>query len=170
MRYTQIPVHLNLDMVGRDEDIPDSINPRFMGLRKTRAIDNTNTLHLLGYSYSPDLAGTVRDANREIGLDIRTNYDTLAQLLLRRSDQWSFLQRRTPAVFLTTGPHPDYHTPQDDVQKIDFDKLEKIARLASPHRVECRQSAGPTGLHACRARRHGTALRMTRRRRTGATT
>ena len=57
--------------------------------------------------------------------------DTHAQNLLRRSDQWPFLQRRIPALFFTTGLHPDYHTPDDDVQKINFAKMEKIVRLVT---------------------------------------
>jgi hypothetical protein len=27
--------------------------------------------------------------------------------------------------------HPDYHTPDDDVERLDFGKLERIARLAA---------------------------------------
>jgi hypothetical protein len=34
-------------------------------------------------------------------------------------------------VFLTTGLHPDYHTPDDDTGRIDFAKLERITELAS---------------------------------------
>jgi Zn-dependent M28 family amino/carboxypeptidase len=50
---------------------------------------------------------------------------------LRRSDNWPFLQRGVPAVFLTTGLHPDYHTPADDTDRLDFAKLERITELAS---------------------------------------
>jgi hypothetical protein len=34
-------------------------------------------------------------------------------------------------VFLTTGLHPDYHTPSDEPARIDFGKLERVARLAA---------------------------------------
>jgi len=54
-----------------------------------------------------------------------------AQGLLHRSDNWPFLRRGVPAVFLTTGLHPDYHTPEDDTDRIDFAKLERITELAS---------------------------------------
>jgi hypothetical protein len=121
--------NLNLDMVGRHEDVPDPSNPRFTGLPKTRAKDNANVLHLLGYSHSPDLTAAVREANLRVRLDVRTSYDGGSHNLLRRSDQWSFLERGIPALFLTTGLHPDYHTPEDDVDKIDFDKLVRVARL-----------------------------------------
>ncbi|HEX2445155.1 MAG TPA: M20/M25/M40 family metallo-hydrolase [Vicinamibacterales bacterium] len=121
--------NLNLDMVGRHEDVPDPSNPRFTGLPKTRAKDSANVLHLLGYSHSPDLTEAVREANVRVRLDVRTSYDGGSHNLLRRSDQWSFLERGIPALFLTTGLHPDYHTPEDDVDKIDFAKLVRVARL-----------------------------------------
>ena len=35
------------------------------------------------------------------------------------------------AVFLTTGLHPDYHTPADDADRLDYAKLERIAKLAA---------------------------------------
>jgi Zn-dependent M28 family amino/carboxypeptidase len=121
--------NLNLDMVGRSEDVPDPSNPRFRGLSRTSARDNANVLHLLGYSYSPDLAAVVKEENADIGLTLRTQYDNNAQDLVHRSDQWSFLERKIPAIFFTTGMHPDYHTPTDDVEKIEFQKMERIARL-----------------------------------------
>jgi len=42
-----------------------------------------------------------------------------------------FTQHGIPAVFLTTGLHPDYHTPVYDTERIDFTKLERITELAS---------------------------------------
>jgi peptidase M28-like protein len=127
----KVIANLNLDMVGRDEDIPDPSDWRFNGFAKTDAASNRNTLHLLGYSYTPDLAGAVLEANQPVGLTIREDYDRGAQNLLQRSDQWPFLLHGVPAVFLTTGLHPDYHTPQDDTERIDFAKLERVARLAA---------------------------------------
>lgn len=121
--------NLNLDMIGRDEDIPDDPDPRYAGLAPTSAKANVNVLHVLGYSYSPDLAAAVRAANEGVRLDVRTEYDGGSHNLLRRSDHWPFLERGIPALFLTTGLHRDYHTPQDDVERINFVKLERVARL-----------------------------------------
>jgi Zn-dependent M28 family amino/carboxypeptidase len=127
----QIVANINLDMVGRDEDIPDPNNPRFRGFEKTSAARNTNVVHLLGYSYSPELARMVERANESVHMTIKQDYDYGSQGLVRRSDDWPFLERRIPAVFLTTGLHPDYHTPDDDVDRIDFGKLERITELAA---------------------------------------
>ena len=55
--------------------------------------------------------------------------DNNASNLLRRSDQWPFLQRGVPAMWFHTGLHPDYHTVNDRAEKINYDKMEKIARL-----------------------------------------
>ncbi len=126
----RVIANLNLDMVGRAEEIPDPDDVRFRGFARTAAAQNTNVVHLLGYSYSSDLARIVGDANDGIGLTIREHYDQGSQGLLRRSDNWPFLEHGIPAVFLTTGLHPDYHTPQDDTERIDFAKLERIAELA----------------------------------------
>lgn len=127
----RIVANINLDMVGRDEDIPDPDDPRFRGFARSRAAENTNVVHLLGYTYSPDLARLAGLANEAIQLTIKQSYDRDSQDLVRRSDHWPFLQRGVPAVFLTTGLHPDYHTPEDDTARIDFAKLERITELAS---------------------------------------
>jgi hypothetical protein len=126
----QVVANLNLDMIGREEDIPDPDDPRFHGFARTAARQNTNVVHLLGYSYSPDLAGIVARANDTIRLTIKEDYDRGSQGLLHRSDNWPFLERGIPAVFFTTGLHPDYHTPDDDTDRIDFAKLERITELA----------------------------------------
>ena len=127
----RIVANVNLDMVGRDEDIPDPADLRYRGFAKTTAAQNMNVVHLLGYSYSPDLARTAELANEAIRLTIKQDYDRDSQNLVRRSDNWPFLQRGVPAVFLTTGLHPEYHTPDDDTARIDFAKLERITELAS---------------------------------------
>jgi Peptidase family M28/PA domain len=126
----RVVANLNLDMVGREEDIPDPDDSRFQGFAKTSAAQNTNVVHLLGYSYSPDLAAIVERANDTVRLTIKEDYDRDSQGLLHRSDNWPFLEHGIPAVFLTTGLHPEYHTPDDDTERIDFAKLERIAELA----------------------------------------
>ena len=127
----RVVANVNLDMIGRDEDIPDPDDPRYRGFAKTRASDNTNVVHLLGYSYAPDLAREAELANESIHLIDKQDYDRESKNLVKRSDNWPFLEHGIPAVFLTTGLHPDYHTPDDDTDRLDFAKLERIARLAA---------------------------------------
>lgn len=127
----RVVANLNLDMVGRREEVPDSADWRFAGMPRVAASASANTLHVLGYSYSPDLAAVLREANLTIGLTLREDYDQGLHNLLQRSDNWPFLSRGIPALFLTTGLHPDYHTPDDDTARIDFAKLTRVARLAA---------------------------------------
>ena len=67
--------------------------------------------------------------NNETMLTLHFRYDSGAEDLMRRSDQWSFLQKGIPAIFFFAGLHPDYHTPRDTPDKINYSKLEKAARL-----------------------------------------
>src|SRR5438034_467036 len=50
--------------------------------------------------------------------------------IFQRSDQYPFALHDIPAVWWFTGFHPDYHQPSDTVEKINFEKMEKIVRLA----------------------------------------
>jgi hypothetical protein len=127
----RVIANLNLDMVGRHEEIKDPGDWRFAGMSRVNPDTSVNTLHVLGYSYSPDLAAELRDANGAVGLQLLEDYDVGAQDLLKRSDNWPFVTHGIPALFLTTGLHPDYHTPEDDSGRIDFDKLARVARLAA---------------------------------------
>ncbi|MCG8332628.1 MAG: M28 family peptidase, partial [Chitinophagales bacterium] len=47
-----------------------------------------------------------------------------------RSDHYNFAERNIPAIFYFNGTHQDYHRITDTPDKINFDKMEKIGRLA----------------------------------------
>lgn len=120
---------LNMDMIGRNEEVPAGGGARFRGLEVQTAESNSNAVNILGYSRSPDLWALIQRANDRIGLELRPRYDNNASNLLRRSDHWPFLQRGVPAVWVLTGLHPDYHTQYDRPEKINYEKMEKIVRL-----------------------------------------
>jgi hypothetical protein len=40
-----------------------------------------------------------------------------------------FLNHGVPALWFHTGLHPDYHTAFDRPEKIDYGKMERVARL-----------------------------------------
>src|SRR5882672_10996330 len=126
---TSIAAVLNMDMIGRNEEIPIGGGGRFAGLEVQTAASNSNALNLMAFSRAPDITATVEKANVGIGLDLRKRYDNNSSNLLRRSDQWPFLQRGVPAMGFITGLHPDYHTQYDRPEKINYVKMEKIARL-----------------------------------------
>jgi Zn-dependent M28 family amino/carboxypeptidase len=120
---------LNMDMIGRNEEVPVGGGGRFNGLEVQTAESNDNALNVMGFSRAPDLAAVVEKANASIGLDLKKRYDNNTSNLVRRSDQWPFLQRGVPALGFMTGLHPDYHTVYDRPEKINYAKMEKVARL-----------------------------------------
>jgi Zn-dependent M28 family amino/carboxypeptidase len=120
---------LNMDMIGRNEEIPVGGGGRFAGLEVQTAESNSNALNLMAFSRVPDITTTVERANGAIGLELKKRYDNNSSNLLRRSDQWPFLQRGVPAMGFITGLHPDYHTQYDRPEKINYVKMEKITRL-----------------------------------------
>jgi len=123
---------LNMDMIGRNEEVQVGGGPRFNGLEVQTAESNRNAINILGYSRHPELSATVERANRSavgIGLELKMRYDNNSSNLLRRSDQWPFLQMGVPALWFHTGLHPDYHTQYDRPEKINYEKMERIARL-----------------------------------------
>lgn len=135
--YTEAPLAplstiaavLNMDMVGRNEEVEVGGGGRFNGLEVQTAESNSNAVNMMGFIRAPDLATAVDKANAGIGLEIKKRYDNNTSNLVRRSDQWPFLQRGVPALGFMTGLHPDYHTVYDRPEKINYAKMERIARL-----------------------------------------
>jgi Zn-dependent M28 family amino/carboxypeptidase len=139
---------LNMDMVGRDEEVREGGGPRFRGLPVQSAESNHNAFNLLGHSRSGSLAQVIDRANAPFGLTIKKVLDNNGSQLLRRSDQWPFLQRGVPAVFFHTGLHPDYHTPGDRPERINYPKMERIARLVHQASWDLAQQPGRPRLDA----------------------
>jgi Zn-dependent M28 family amino/carboxypeptidase len=135
--YTENPIRplaqtvavLNMDMIGRNEEVPEGGGGRFRGLEVQTAESNANAVNIIGTTRSASLKSVVERANSGIGLTLRLRYDNNASQLMRRSDHWPFLNTGVPAVWVHTGLHPDYHTPNDDPARINYDKMEKITRL-----------------------------------------
>jgi hypothetical protein len=42
------------------------------------------------------------------------------------SDHASFYLQNIPVIYISTGAHPDYHTPQDDAELINFEGAQKV--------------------------------------------
>jgi Zn-dependent M28 family amino/carboxypeptidase len=148
--YTEDPVVpldrivavLNMDMIGRDEEVQVGGGGRFRGLEIQTAQSNSNATNIIGTLRSPDLRTTIERANQAIGLDLRFRYDNNASNLMRRSDHWPFIQRGVPGVWIHTGLHPDYHTVYDRPEKINYPKMEKIARMVYQAAWDLANAAG----------------------------
>lgn len=133
---------LNMDMIGRNEEVPENGGARFRGLPVQTAESNANTVTLLGWSRSAALTAAVEHANAGYGLTFKKNYDNNISQLLRRSDSWPFLQNGVPAIWFHTGLHPDYHLTSDKADKINYPKMERIARLV--HQASWELADSPT--------------------------
>ena len=116
----KIVTQLNMDMVGRNQDD----NP-----------DNANMVLVVGSDrISTELHNINEDANASLAkpltLDYTMNDPADPQSIYTRSDHYSYASKGVPIVFYFTGLHPDYHRPSDTVDKIIFDKVQRIALLA----------------------------------------
>jgi hypothetical protein len=120
---------LNMDMIGRNEEVPEGGGARFRGLDLQTAESNRNAVNIIGTTRSIDLKAAVQKANAGVGLELKFRYDNNISNLMRRSDHWPFLQHGIPALWFHTGLHPDYHTVYDRPEKINYDKMERVARL-----------------------------------------
>ncbi|HWL08549.1 MAG TPA: M28 family peptidase [Planctomicrobium sp.] len=52
-----------------------------------------------------------------------------ADMIGTRSDYGPFRDQQIPFLFFSTGEHPDYHTPGDTADKIEYDKAARICTL-----------------------------------------
>ncbi len=118
-----------MDMIGRDQEVSDREDPRFVGLPPQSSERNRNTVHLVGYSYSDHLRRLVQRAGAQVGLELLMQLDQHPLNLVRRSDSWPFLLQGIPSALISTGLHPDYHTPNDLPERLNYPKMERIARM-----------------------------------------
>jgi len=117
----QTVANFNMDMIGRDEDNPNWPKP---------ADGNVNMVNVLGTRYNPALSQIIANANRSQGLVLDHKMDMLdPDSLWSRSDHFWMATLHIPQVEFQTGLHPDYHTDNDTWQRINYDKLTRIARL-----------------------------------------
>lgn len=104
-------VQLNVDMIGRNED---------------------NDVYIIGSDFiSTELHNLNETANQVVGLNLDYKYNNVddPERFYFRSDHYNYAKHDIPIIFYFTGTHEDYHKETDDVSKIKFDKMEKIARL-----------------------------------------
>ena len=117
---------LQMDMIGRNEErAADATNH----IEEEKPQENTNTVSIAGSAFSPDIKKLIQSCNSKVNLKLRYRYDNGLENLLKRSDQWPFLESGVPAFFFFTGFHPDYHKTSDTVEKINFEKMERVLKL-----------------------------------------
>lgn len=112
---------LNMDMIGRDEDTPTW---------KLQPDQTAHSVNVVGSLYSPGLRKSVEQQNSglHLFLDFKTDGEDKEEWFAR-SDHYVFATYGVPAILFNTGEHPDYHTENDTWDRLNYPKLEKIARL-----------------------------------------
>ena len=124
--YTDYPIFplkntvcdLNIDMIGRQDK---------------KYENNPNYVYVIGSDkLSTELHNINEDMNGRFGkltLDYTYNAPTDPNRYYYRSDHYNFAKNNIPVIFYFNGTHEDYHQETDEVEKINFDKMEKITRL-----------------------------------------
>jgi hypothetical protein len=124
-----IVAQINADMIGRNGASTE---------RGTIGPDAANTVYVVGPAAAPNnqsrTLGAMLDAvnaaePRPLRFDREWDSPTHPERIYFRSDHYNYARKGIPIVFLTTGLHPDYHKPSDEVAKIEFDKMARIAQL-----------------------------------------
>ena len=126
--YSEHPVYplekttadLNIDMIGR----------RDPG-RKTG--DSNNYVYIVGddklSSELHPLSVSVNKKYTKLELDYKFNDPADPLRIYYRSDHYNFARKGVPVIFYFDGIHQDYHKPTDTPDKINYDLLQKRARL-----------------------------------------
>ena len=116
----KIVTQLNMDMVGRNQN-DDAANSNMVLIVGSDRI--STELHNINEEANAALA-------KPLSLDYTMNDPADRESIYTRSDHYSYASKGVPIVFYFTGLHPDYHRPSDTVDKIIFDKIQRIAHLA----------------------------------------
>ena len=110
--------NVNVDMVGR-------VDSRYQ--------DNPNYIYVIGSDRLSTELHQINEAVNEkyvdLTLDYKYNEDDDPNRYYYRSDHYNFAVKGIPAIFYFNGTHEDYHRTTDTVEKINYDKMEKIGRL-----------------------------------------
>jgi hypothetical protein len=137
----KIVAQINMDMVGRNfGDNPEAANSVFVV-----GADRISTeLHNITIDANSALA-------KPLALDFAMNDVTDPEQIYYRSDHYSYAAKGIPIVFLFTGIHRDYHANTDHVEKINWEKMERIGkfgyeigeRVANLDHAPVRDNRGP---------------------------
>jgi len=110
--------NVNVDMVGRVDN---------------KYEDNPNYIYVIGSDrLSTELHEINETANKtftNLVLDYTYNADDDPNRYYYRSDHYNFAEKGIPAIFYFNGTHSDYHRTSDTIEKINFEKMEKVAQL-----------------------------------------
>jgi Peptidase family M28 len=121
----QIVTQLNIDMIGRSR-MPDDKAERNAGLT------GPNGIYVIGSKMMSTELGEISEGVNSgfLKLDFDYKYDAPndPERLFYRSDHFNYARKGIPIIFYFDGIHVDYHGADDEVERIDFQKMEKVTR------------------------------------------
>lgn len=121
----QIVAQFNIDMIGRSKKEGDVSAPN-------RALTGPDEIYVIGSKMMSTELGELSEKVNKSYLNLHFNYlydnPTDPNRFFFRSDHYNYAQKRIPIIFYFDGVHEDYHRPSDEPQKIDYDKMERVAR------------------------------------------
>jgi hypothetical protein len=122
----QMVADLNIDMIGRSKAPGDNAT-------EDEHLTDANTVYLVGSNrISPELHQLSEETNaqfQKMKLDYHYNDPGDPERIYFRSDHWNYAKHGIPIIFYFDGTSVDYHRPTDTIEKIDFTKMTKVARL-----------------------------------------
>ena len=117
---------LNIDMVGRSRAAGND-DPRDVHLT------DKDSIYIIGADkLSTELNKLSEETNlatSRLNFDYKYNDEKHPERFYYRSDHYNYAKHGIPIIFYFTGVHRDYHKPSDVVEKIDFEKMERIDRM-----------------------------------------
>lgn len=122
----KIVADLNIDMIGRSRRDGDAD-------ARDAELTDANSIYVIGADkISTELNRLSEETNAatvRMRLDYTYNDPNHPQQFYYRSDHWNYAKHGIPVIFYFSGVHADYHQTSDTVDKIDFEKMAKVARL-----------------------------------------
>lgn len=120
-----IITQLNIDMIGRSRVATDA-QPA------DKDLSAPDEVYVIGSKMMSSELGALSEKvnNRYLKLHYNYRYDDPKDpnRFFFRSDHFNYAQKGIPIIFYFDGVHEDYHRVSDEVQKIDFNKMEKVTR------------------------------------------
>jgi len=121
----RIVTQLNIDMIGRSR--PEADNDS-----RDKDLSGPNDIYVIGSKMMSTELGEISEAVNKSFLNLNFNYryDDPADpnRFFFRSDHYNYARKGIPIIFYFDGVHQDYHQPGDSADKIDYAKMEKVAR------------------------------------------
>lgn len=124
-QYPEIPLkntlaNINLDMVGRSAE-----NEPAKDAQINKSLAGPNGIYIVSGKQSSELMKISDKYSEELGL---IPSDKLTKAFLTRSDYYHFYKNGIPILGLSTGLHEDYHKASDEMDKIDYNKMKRVAQ------------------------------------------